>query len=71
MNKVNKENREPKVIDNIITSTIRIPESFHNDIKKISDETGSSMNSTMLFLMRFGTRFLNSNFAIHFQDEQK
>ena len=49
----------------IVISQIRISEPMHSKLKSISEETGSSMNSTMLHMMHLGLRIYEDSVVIN------
>lgn len=57
--------------DNYITTTIRIPVPFFEEIKKLSAEVGDSQNGTMLHLLHFGMKIYRGigNVAIKPEDD--
>lgn len=56
-------------MDEIKQITIRIPENFFNEIKEEADLIGSSCNSLMMILLKFGLRVYNSEISIQQKSE--
>ena len=51
-------------MENVITSTVRFPEEFYEDIRKYADYLGESMNGTIKHLVRLGMRFYEADIIV-------
>ena len=48
-----------------VNTQIRIPENMYFRLKELSNETGGSLNSTMLHLMHLGLRIYDDGFTVN------
>lgn len=54
--------------DEKIQTGLRIPSSRYEELKKIADQSGASVNSIILFLIDVGIRAINSGIEVASHD---